>query len=79
MQVGIDWVATGVLVVAYVLSQIRTLPLKLRHFIFAGACFFVAAWRLRLGTAGYNVFFVGLAVVLGLMYAVRGFKAPKQP
>ena len=70
MRMGIDWVATGVLGVAFVFSMIRTVPLVARHAVFALACFFIAGWRLRLGTAGYNMFFVALTYALGFTLAL---------
>jgi len=78
MRLGIDWVASGAIFAAFLLSLVRVLPLNLRYFIIAAACFFVGVWRLRLGTTGYNAVFIGLAVVLGVTYLVRGFQAPKR-
>ena len=76
-MIGIDWVAVAILVVAYVISQIRTVPLRARHWVFALACFIIAGWRLRMGAAGTNLIFVGIAVVLGVVYAVQAMRAPK--
>lgn len=76
-MIGIDWVAVGILVVAYIVSTIRTVPLRARHWVFAIACFLIAGWRLRMGAAGVNLLFVGVAVVLGVVYAVQALRAPK--
>jgi len=78
MGVGIDWVAAGILAVAWVISQVRTVPVRFRHWVFAAACFIIAAWRLRMGAKGPNLLFVGIAVVLGVWYAVQGMRAPKR-
>ncbi|MGV3622976.1 MAG: hypothetical protein ACO1OB_19310 [Archangium sp.] len=77
--VGIDWVAVIVLGAAWVISTIRTIPLSVRNWIFALACFGIAASRLYLGASGLNLLFVGIAVVIGVQYAVRALRSPKQP
>ena len=73
-MIGIDWVAVAILLAAYGFSQIRTVPLRARHGVFALACFIIAAWRMRTGAAGNNLIFVGLAVALGLFYAVQAIR-----
>lgn len=76
MQVGIDWVAVVVLGAAWAFSQIRSVSARLRSWVFAAACFGIAAYRLQLkGTVQANLIFVGLAVVLGIAYLVRGLRA----
>jgi hypothetical protein len=40
--IGIDWVAVAVLGVAWVISNVRAIPISVRHWVFAIACFFVA-------------------------------------
>lgn len=77
--VGIDWVAVVVLGAAWVISTIRTIPLAVRNWIFAIACFGIAGYRLYLGATGLNLVFVAIAVVIGVQYAVRALRAPKQP
>lgn len=78
MGIGIDWVAVAILAAAWVFSQIRTVPVRFRHWGFALACFVIAAWRIRMGAAGPNLIFVGIAVVLGISYLVQGLRAPKR-
>lgn len=76
MQMGIDWVAVVVLGVAWVFSQVRTVPVRLRYWVFAAACLGIAAYRLQQrGTVQANLIFIVLAAVLGVVYLVRGFRA----
>lgn len=74
---GIDWVAIGILAVAWVISSVRSVPLRVRHSVFAAACFIIAAWRLRLGAGGMNLAFIGVAVALGISYVVQALRAKK--
>jgi hypothetical protein len=78
MGVGIDWVAVGILAVAWVFSQVRTVPVRFRHWGFAAACFIIAAWRIRMGAVGVNLIFVAIAVVLGISYTVQGLRSPRR-
>lgn len=71
MQIGIDWVSTGIFLAAYVFAQIRTVPLKLRYGVLAAACAAIAVLRLRMGTHTFNLVFVGIAAALCLYYAVK--------
>jgi len=76
MQVGIDWVAVVVLGAAWAFSQLRTVSVRLRYWVFSAACFGIAAYRLQQrGTVQTNLIFIGLAVVLGIAYLVRGLRA----
>jgi hypothetical protein len=75
MGVGLDWVAVALLAAAWGFSQVRAVPLRFRHFGFALACLLIAAWRLRLGAAGLNLVFVGVAVALAISYLVQGLRA----
>ncbi len=76
--VGIDWVAVVVLGAAWLISTIRTIPLAIRNWVFALACFGIAGYRLYLGAQGMNLLFVVIAAVLGVQYAVRALRSPKQ-
>jgi hypothetical protein len=76
-MIGIDWVAVVVLGGAWVFSTIRTVPLAIRYWVFAVACFGIAAYRLYTGAQGLGLLFVGIAVVIGVQYAVRALKVPK--
>ncbi|GMU61260.1 MAG: hypothetical protein IT380_09000 [Myxococcales bacterium] len=78
MGIGIDWVSVVILAAAWVFSMIRSVPVRFRHWGFAAACFVIAAWRLRMGAAGVNLIFVGIAVALGISYTVQGLRAPKR-
>lgn len=76
--VGIDWVAVVVLGAAWLILTIRTIPLAIRNWVFALACFGIAGYRLYLGAQGMNLLFVVIAAVLGVQYAVRALRSPKQ-
>lgn len=77
--VGIDWVAVVVLGAAWVFSTIRSVPLSVRNWVFALACFGIAGYRLYLGATGLNLVFVAVAAVIGVQYAVRALRASKAP
>ncbi|MEW5737638.1 MAG: hypothetical protein AB1938_01865 [Myxococcota bacterium] len=78
MAIGIDWVSVAILAAAWVFSMVRSVPVRFRHWGFAVACFVIVALRLRKGVAGANLVFVGLAVVLGVFYAIQGLRAPRR-
>lgn len=75
--IGIDWVAVVVLGAAWAFSNVRAVPLHIRHWVFALACFGVAGYRLYLGASGLNLLFVGIAVAIGVQYLVRAIRTPK--
>ncbi len=75
MQVGIDWLAVVILAAAWGFSQIRAVPLQLRYWVFALACFAIAGYRLRMGAVGLNLIFVIVAAGLGVSYAVQALRA----
>jgi hypothetical protein len=50
--IGIDWVAVVVLGAAWAFSNVRTVPVHVRHWVFALACFVVAGYRLYRGAQG---------------------------
>lgn len=77
ISVGIDWVALLILGAAYAFSRIKTVSERARLAAFSAAMFAIAAWRLRLGVAGSNLPFMAIAVVLGVMYAIRAVQTPK--
>ncbi|HEY0882854.1 MAG TPA: hypothetical protein VGD87_15040 [Archangium sp.] len=76
-MIGIDWVAVVVLGGAWVFSTIRTVPLALRYWVFAVACFGIAGYRLYQGAQGMNLLFVAIAAIIGVQYVVRALKVPK--
>lgn len=75
--IGIDWVALVVLGVAWGFSLVRSVPLAIRHWVFAFACFGIAGYRLYGGAQGLNLLFVIVAALIGLQYAVRALRVPK--
>lgn len=79
MQIGIDWVSMGIFLVAYALSQVNAIPIKLRYFVLAAACAAIAVYRMRWGMAGVNAIFTGLAVALAVYYVIRALGARDQP
>jgi hypothetical protein len=78
-MIGIDWVAFVVLGLAWAFSNVRTVPLALRHWVFALACFGIAGYRLMRGAAGLNLLFVIIAAAIGAQYAWRALTVPKSP
>ncbi|MDP1828469.1 MAG: hypothetical protein Q8L48_34700 [Archangium sp.] len=76
-MIGIDWVAVVVLGAAWAFSNVRTVPLAVRHWVFALACFGIAGYRLFRGAQGMNLAFVIIAAAIGLQYAVRALRTPK--
>jgi hypothetical protein len=78
-MIGIDWVSTAILGVAFLLSNVRAIPLVVRNWVFAIACFAVAGYRYMRGAAGLNMLFVILAAALGAWYAWRAIKTPRSP
>jgi hypothetical protein len=77
MNVGIDWVSTAIFIAAYLFAQVRTVPMKLRYGVLAGACVLIALFRLRGGAQGLNLVFVGIAGGLAVYYAVKAMKVPR--
>ncbi|MBL8914201.1 MAG: hypothetical protein JNM17_26085 [Archangium sp.] len=82
-MIGIDWVAVVVLGVAWAFSNVRTVPLAIRHWVFALACFGIAGYRVYRGVQGLNLLFVIIAAAIGAQYAWRAIQAgksqPSQP
>lgn len=76
-MIGIDWVAVVVLGAAWAFSNVRTVPIAVRHWVFALACFGIAGFRLYRGAQGMNLLFVIIAAAIGLQYAVRALRTPK--
>jgi hypothetical protein len=77
-MIGIDWVALVVLGAAWAFSNVRSVPIAIRHWVFAFACFGIAGYRLYRGAQGLNLLFVIIAAAIGLQYAVRALRTPKQ-
>lgn len=76
-MIGIDWVAVVVLGAAWAFSNVRSVPLHVRHWVFAFACFGIAGYRLSRGAQGLNLLFVLIAAGIGVQYAVRALRTPK--
>lgn len=78
-MIGIDWVALVVLGAAWGFSLVKSVPQSIRHWVFALACFGIAGYRFSQGGArGPNLIFVVIAAAIGLQYAVRALRTPKQ-
>jgi uncharacterized membrane protein HdeD (DUF308 family) len=78
MGIGIDWVAAGILLVAFVVSQIRSVPPSVRYGVIALACGAIAGYRLRMGATGLNLGFVILAAALAVYYLFRAFSTRRR-
>ena len=78
-MIAIDWVAMGVLAGAWGFSMVKSVPQSIRHWVFALACFGIAGYRFSQGgTRGPNLIFVVIAAAIGLQYAVRALRTPRQ-
>lgn len=76
-MIGIDWVAVVVLGAAWAFSTVRAVPQHIRHWVFALACFGIAGYRLYGNREGLNLIFVVIAAAIGVQYAVRALRTPK--
>lgn len=79
MQLGIDWVSAAIIAGAFLITQIRAVPVRARYGVLSLACGAVGAYRLRLGTVGPNLIFVGIAFALAVYYAYRAIRAAPRP
>jgi hypothetical protein len=77
-MIGIDYVSLGIFLVAYVVAQIRSIPVRIRYGLLGAACALIGVKRLSTGTRGFNLVFVGLAFALAVYYLVRAMRAPPQ-
>jgi hypothetical protein len=79
-SIGVDWVSMGIFLVAYALSQVNSIPLKIRYAVLSAACAAIGFFRVeRFGLKGINAAFTGFAIVLCIYYAVRVATARDQP
>jgi hypothetical protein len=76
-MIGIDMFAAVVLAIALILSNVRTIPSHVRHWVFAIAMFVIAGNRLLRGGEGSNLFVVPLALGFGIKSAVDAYRAQK--
>ena len=76
-MIGIDWVAVAVLGLAWAFSNVKTVPLRVRHGVLSLACFGIAGFRLVRGVQGVNLLFVIIAGALGVQYAMQALRAPR--
>ncbi len=78
MQVGIDWVSAAIFLAAFLFSQVKPVPIRVRYVVLAAACGAIAAYRLRGGAVGTNLAFVAIAAALAVYYVFRAInsKAP---
>jgi hypothetical protein len=75
---GIDWVSAVVVLVAYVVGQMRTLSPRVRYGVWCLALGLVTVFRVRLGLQGINGIFTGIAAALCLYYGYKAFRAPSR-
>ncbi len=76
MGMSIDYVSAGILIVAYVLSQIRALPVRVRYGLMGGAFALIGVMRLRLGAGvGINLAVTAIAFALAIYYLVRAMRS----
>jgi hypothetical protein len=72
MRLGIDWLAMGILAVAYGFSRIPGVNARLGNCALAAACGVIAYRYYLRGTAiTFNLAMLGVAVALGLYYLSR--------
>jgi len=75
MRLGIDYVSAAIFIAAFLFSQVRAVPVRVRYGVLALACGAIGAYRLQLGAVGPNMIFVGLALALAVYYAFRAMRA----
>jgi|GEM_PF-6761463 hypothetical protein len=76
-MIGIDWVAVVILGAAFIFSNVRQVPMTVRNWVFAIACFAVAGIRVARGVQGANLIFVIIAAAIGVQYAMRAIRGSK--
>lgn len=74
MQLGIDWVSLVIFAVAFIVAQVRSIPLRVRYVILAVAFACIAVLRLRMDRVGPNFAFGVLAAGFSTYYLVRAFR-----
>lgn len=62
---------------ALAFSMLKGPSERVQHWVWAGAMLAVALWRLRLGTSGNNLVFVGAALVFAGIATVRALQTPR--
>jgi hypothetical protein len=77
-MVGIDWISAGIFLVAYVVSQMRTLSVRQRYLVLAIAMALITVRRFAFGFQGVNGIFTGIAAALCAFYAYKASKAPRR-
>jgi len=75
LQLGIDWVSLAIFAAAFVVAQIRAIPLRVRFGLLAIAFAVIAALRLRMDRVGPNFLFGVVAALFSVYYLVRAFRA----
>lgn len=75
MQLGINWVAVAVFAVAFVVSQIRSIPVRVRYFTLAGANAIVGLILLRAGGHKFNLAIGVLALAMAVHYGLRALRS----
>jgi hypothetical protein len=75
---GIDWYSAAIILVAYVVGQMRTLSPRARYGVWCIAMALVTLFRIRLGFAGVNGIVAGISAALCVFYGYRAFRAPSR-
>lgn len=80
MKIGINWIALALMVAVILVMRVKGLAMSTRYFV-AGFLYFCISgsilYRLPFPPVAVdlNVVIAGVAVVFGVMYLVRGFRA----
>lgn len=75
MQLGIDWVSLLLFMGAFALSQVSSVPLRVRYGVLAAAFGGISLIRLRGDREGLNFVFGLIAAAMAAYYLVRAFRS----
>jgi uncharacterized membrane protein YfcA len=77
MQIGVDWVSMGIFLVAFAISRVNAISLRLRYVVLAAACGAITAYRLQAKVK--PEVFTWFALALAGYYVFRAIGARSQP
>ncbi len=74
MRLGIDWVSTVIFLLAWAFSQVRTVSIRVRYGVLAGAYAAICGVRLQQQLIGFNLAVAAFAGALAVYYLVRAMR-----
>ena len=78
-RLGVDLFSLCVIGTAFILSQIRQIPARLRFVIMAAACGVVAVYQFRKGAEGFNLAVCAVAAAFCLANLIRAMQYRPPP